>query len=772
MALAACATWRSWRSPACRQQIASAEVGRCARTLRPRRGLQRASRRSNVRTQGAHTDVASEPQLTTGDEIAGYTLESLIGRGGMGEVFRAVDGRLARAVALKVLAPELVHDEAFRDRILRESQLAASIDHPNVIPVYAAGEADGHVYIAMRLVEGSDLRSRAAARRAPRAARAVGLARAGGLGARRRARPRPRPPRRQAEQRPDRRAAAVASTAISRTSASRRRSTTAARRSSRSGCWARSPTSRPSRSAAIRSDARADVYSLGCLVVRVPHRRGAVRPRLRHRGRVRAPRGAAAEAERASPGASARARCGDRPRAREGSGRPPGELRRARRRGAPRARAGRAAASQTRAPRRARARGRRARRGAIAWARALRSGAGAARDRIGRPHRRGERNREGALPACRRIRRRSRSEPRVWVADYRQGTLWRIDQRTGAVNSIPAIGNPRALAILGGRVYVGSDGPSLLRRQRHALRRAHRRPHRRTSNVVPCSVAAGLGVVYSAGCPNVQRLEHRREVRGRPQTVIPLPEPPTAEHVRNSLFGMAIGEGAVWAIGDALDHRLFKIAPRSGRLLATYALPITPQRIAAGAGAVWITDAIHDVLVKFDPAERPGRAADRHLAGAPTASRSARAASGSRARSTAQVARIDPATRPHRRAHRRGHGAARAGGGAERGLGDARCDLAACRLALAGVAAALVALVVGLRRRVGRAVPDRRPGGLHRHRRRDARLVARGRGAAAAPARRRARRQGPRGRRARREGRPVALSRSSRAARRRASSAG
>ena len=77
----------------------------------------------------------------------------------MGEVFRAVDGHLARAVALKVLAPGLVHDEASRDRILRESQLAASIDHPNVIPVYAAGEADGHVYIAMRLVDGSDLRS-------------------------------------------------------------------------------------------------------------------------------------------------------------------------------------------------------------------------------------------------------------------------------------------------------------------------------------------------------------------------------------------------------------------------------------------------------------------------------------------------------------------------------------------------------------------------------------------------------------------------------------
>jgi serine/threonine protein kinase len=87
--------------------------------------------------------VDGEPQLTSGDTIADYTVESLIGRGGMGEVFRAADLRLARAVALKVLTPAL----------------AASIDHPNVIPIYSAGEADGHVYIAMRLVEGSDLRA-------------------------------------------------------------------------------------------------------------------------------------------------------------------------------------------------------------------------------------------------------------------------------------------------------------------------------------------------------------------------------------------------------------------------------------------------------------------------------------------------------------------------------------------------------------------------------------------------------------------------------------
>ena len=116
-------------------------------------------------------------------------------------------------------------------------------------------------------------------------------------------------------------------------------------------------------------------------------------------------------------------------------------------------------------------------------------------------------------------------------------------------------------------------------------------------------MAAGDGVAYASGCPNVNRLSTGLgKLRQVHRTVIPMPAPATAEHVRTTLFGLAVGEGAVWAIGDALDHRLFKIAPRSGRLLAIIPLPIAPQRIAVGAGAIWITDALHDVLVKLDPA--------------------------------------------------------------------------------------------------------------------------------------------------------------------------
>ena len=79
----------------------------------------------------------------SGSEIAGYRIESVIGRGGMAVVYRAEDLRLGRKVALKLLAPQLADSEQFRQRFIRESRLAASLDHPNIVPIYEAGEADG-----------------------------------------------------------------------------------------------------------------------------------------------------------------------------------------------------------------------------------------------------------------------------------------------------------------------------------------------------------------------------------------------------------------------------------------------------------------------------------------------------------------------------------------------------------------------------------------------------------------------------------------------------
>ena len=94
-----------------------------------------------------------------GTELAGYRIEVLIGRGGMGVVYRARDLALDRNVALKLLAPHLADDVSFRERFLKESRVAASLEHPNVVPIHDAGEIDGQLYIAMRLVEGSDLKA-------------------------------------------------------------------------------------------------------------------------------------------------------------------------------------------------------------------------------------------------------------------------------------------------------------------------------------------------------------------------------------------------------------------------------------------------------------------------------------------------------------------------------------------------------------------------------------------------------------------------------------
>jgi serine/threonine-protein kinase len=99
------------------------------------------------------------PELPlVGDEFAGYRLRSVLGRGGMSVVFQAEHPRLGNVVAIKVLAPDLASDDIFRTRFLEESRIAASMNHPNVIPIRDTGASDGLLYIVMRYVSGTDLR--------------------------------------------------------------------------------------------------------------------------------------------------------------------------------------------------------------------------------------------------------------------------------------------------------------------------------------------------------------------------------------------------------------------------------------------------------------------------------------------------------------------------------------------------------------------------------------------------------------------------------------
>ncbi|HET9249197.1 MAG TPA: protein kinase [Actinomycetota bacterium] len=97
--------------------------------------------------------------LPSGTQIGTYRIDRLLGRGGMSTVYLAEHAGLKRRVALKVLSAEMAADERFRERFIRESELAASLEDPNVLPIYEAGEHDGVLFIAMRYVEGRDLKT-------------------------------------------------------------------------------------------------------------------------------------------------------------------------------------------------------------------------------------------------------------------------------------------------------------------------------------------------------------------------------------------------------------------------------------------------------------------------------------------------------------------------------------------------------------------------------------------------------------------------------------
>jgi YVTN family beta-propeller protein len=103
--------------------------------------------------------TSSALQLEPGAVLGGYRIDGVAGSGGMGVVYRATQLGLDRQVALKVIAHELADNVDFRSRFKSEAQLAASIDHPNVVPIFETGEADGMLYLAMRHVEGTDLRA-------------------------------------------------------------------------------------------------------------------------------------------------------------------------------------------------------------------------------------------------------------------------------------------------------------------------------------------------------------------------------------------------------------------------------------------------------------------------------------------------------------------------------------------------------------------------------------------------------------------------------------
>ena len=113
--------------------------------------------------------------FTPGTTLAGYRIEALVGRGGMGVVYRATDLTLDRPVALKLLAPSLASDRVFRARFERECRLAAALDHPHIVQIFHAGVERGALYLTMRYIEGTDLRALLAEEGRLEPARAVAI---------------------------------------------------------------------------------------------------------------------------------------------------------------------------------------------------------------------------------------------------------------------------------------------------------------------------------------------------------------------------------------------------------------------------------------------------------------------------------------------------------------------------------------------------------------------------------------------------------------------
>ncbi|MGD9620652.1 MAG: protein kinase [Mycolicibacterium sp.] len=94
--------------------------------------------------------------FSVGSVVGGYRLERVLGAGGMGAVYLAQSPNLPRREAVKVLSPELSEDPAFRERLVREAEIASMLDHPNIVSIHGRGESDGQLWIAMQFVDGTD----------------------------------------------------------------------------------------------------------------------------------------------------------------------------------------------------------------------------------------------------------------------------------------------------------------------------------------------------------------------------------------------------------------------------------------------------------------------------------------------------------------------------------------------------------------------------------------------------------------------------------------
>jgi streptogramin lyase len=523
----------------------------------------------------------------------------------MGEVYRAHDPRLDRPVALKLLSERLSDDDGFRERMLKESRLAASLDHPNVVPIYEAGEAEGRLFIAMRYVDGTDLKvllrregaltpERAVAI-AAQVADALDAAHAKGLVHRD-----VKPSNVLLDPQGGREHAYLADFGLTQSIAEAGPAD--------GSLMGTVDYVAPEQIRGDQLDGRADVYALGCLLfealtgtlpftgssdvsVVYAHLEEAP-PRASERGQ-----GIPAAVD----GVLARAMAKDPDERPESCGALVEELRTALGLAQPRPATRRRIAA------------------VALLASAAAAGAATAVVLATRNEGTTTASTGGSVvridPATDRVtssyglsghpRSVTVARSRVWVGDFRDGSLWRLDPARGDLQRFTTTGEPRDLTSLGSSIYVAGDANTIFD---GSVTRYDAVTGAREAGVklTACSVASGEGVVWVAGCPLIERLSTGPgALRTVATKLVPYQRPASAETVRFAMHDMAVGEGSLWVIGDAVDRRVFRVDPRTGAIRGITRLPFAPGAIAAGGGGVWVTGSIRDVVARLDP--RDGR---------------------------------------------------------------------------------------------------------------------------------------------------------------------
>ena len=494
-------------------------------------------------------------------------------------------------------------DERFRERLLRESRLAASLDHPNVVPVYDAGEADGRLFIAMRYVDGIDLKAllRDAAPLAPervmiiagQLAEALDAAHQRGLVHRD-----VKPSNVLLDQQGDRDHAYLADFGLTQTPA--------AAGPADGQLMGTVDYVAPEQIRGDVVDGRADQYALGCLLFEcltgsLPFRdRSEVAAIFAH---LEEPAPVASERREALPpsvdAVLARAMAKE-PEQRFDSCR---ELV-----AATHDALGLAPRPPPPLPRRAR------------WLvpvlalAVVVSAVAAVALAVGRGGPASPAGPRGTLtqidPRTNRVRSTTNvpGYPQavawtvggIWVADFREGVLWRYDPSTGSLQRIASNGEPRDIAALGDQVYVAVDDNALT----GSVARYDAASGERLDSLSPelaCALASGDGVVWAAGCPYADRLStDAHPLRLLHHVPLPYQPPYTASTIRVQFREMAVGAGSLWVLGDALDRRVWRLDLRRGTIQKTIALPFPPRSVVVADGAAWITDGLDDTVVPID----------------------------------------------------------------------------------------------------------------------------------------------------------------------------